>query len=200
MILLISILAAYLLGSIPFGLLAGRLVKGIDIREHGSKNIGATNVFRTVGKLWGIFVLALDTAKGAAACLIPLALGAEAVSVPLKLLLGVTAILGHSFSIWIKFKGGKGVATSLGVFLAVCWAPTLTTFAIWILAFVLTRIISISSLIAAIVFPIVVVFFYRGSPDLKLLIPVSLSLAVFIFYTHRANLKRLREGTEKKLF
>lgn len=192
-------LAAYLLGSIPFGLLTGRAVKGVDIREHGSKNIGATNVFRVVGKKWGTAVLLLDAFKGYGACILPACFG-QSLSVPFQLLLGVSAILGHTFPVWLKFKGGKGVATSLGVFLAIAWLPTLITFGIWGIGFTLTHIISISSLLAATIFPLMVIGCYAGTPDLKFLLPISLLLAVFIFYTHRANIHRLRQGTEKKLF
>ncbi|HOW88369.1 MAG TPA: glycerol-3-phosphate 1-O-acyltransferase PlsY [Candidatus Omnitrophota bacterium] len=193
------VLAAYFLGSVPFGLLAGFAAKKIDIREHGSKNIGATNVFRVVGKKWGIAVLALDALKGYIACVLPSFFG-QTTATPFQLLLGVSVIMGHSFPVWLKFKGGKGVATSLGVFLAVIWIPTLITFGIWILCFTFTRIISISSLVAAAVFPAMVAVFYRGTPDLMFLLPLSIALACFIFYTHRANIQRLREGTEKKLF
>jgi acyl phosphate:glycerol-3-phosphate acyltransferase len=193
------ILAAYLLGSIPFGLIAGLQVKGLDIREHGSKNTGATNVFRVVGKKWGIAVLLLDALKGYVACILPALLG-YSLALPFQLLLGVSAILGHSFPVWLRFKGGKGVATSLGVFLAIAWIPTLITFGLWIICFAITRIISISSLFAAVVFPIMVLWRYYGSVDLKFLLPISLILAFFIFYTHRANILRLRQGTEKKLF
>ena len=193
------ILAAYLLGAVPFGLLIARWVKGIDIREHGSKNIGATNVFRVVGKKWGILVLLLDALKGALPCLLPLFLGVQP-PISLRLVLGVTAILGHSFPVWLKFKGGKGVATSLGVFLAVCWQPTLSAFGIWIMMFTLCHIISLSSLVAAVVFPVMIVFYDWGNSDLNILLPISLVLAVFIFYTHRANIQRLRQGSEKKLF
>ncbi|MFA7254842.1 MAG: glycerol-3-phosphate 1-O-acyltransferase PlsY [Candidatus Omnitrophota bacterium] len=196
---ILFILAAYLLGSIPFGLIAGFKVKGLDIREQGSKNIGATNVFRVVGKKWGILVLLLDVLKGYVACMLPLFLGLN-LALPFQLLLGVSAILGHSFSVWLRFKGGKGVATSLGVFLAIAWIPTLITFGIWILCFAITHIISISSLVAALVFPIMITWRYTGTPGIKFLLPISLMLAAFIFYTHRANLQRLRQGTEKKLF
>lgn len=192
-------IAAYLLGSIPFGLVAGFKVKGLDIREQGSKNIGATNVFRVVGKKWGILVLLLDVLKGYVACVLPAFFG-QSLALPFQLLLGVSAILGHSFPIWLKFKGGKGVATSLGVFLAIAWIPTLITFGIWILCFAITRIISISSLLAALVFPIMITWRYAGTPGIQFLLPISIALAVFIFYTHRANLQRLRQGTEKKLF
>jgi len=193
------VLAAYLLGSIPFGLIIGFRVKGLDIREHGSKNIGATNVSRVVGKKWGISVLLLDALKGYLACILPLIVGKE-LSVGSQLLLGVGAILGHSFPVWLKFKGGKGVATSLGVFWAIAWIPTVITFGIWIICFTLTHIISIASLVAAIVFPAMILWCYGGTPDLKYLLPISLSLAAFIFYTHRANITRLQQGTEKKLF
>lgn len=195
----IFVLAAYLIGSIPFGLIAGFRVKGLDIREHGSKNIGATNVFRVVGKKWGGVVLLLDVIKGYIACVLPSFLGQDP-GLPLQLLLGISAILGHSFPVWLKFKGGKGVATSLGVFLAIAWIPTIITFGIWILCFVLTHIISISSLLAALVFPAMIAWRYAGTPALKFLLPISLILAAFIFYTHRANIQRLRQGTEKKLF
>ncbi len=192
-------LAAYLLGSIPFGLIAGLKVKGLDIREHGSKNIGATNVSRVVGKKWGIAVLLLDALKGYVACILPALLGQQN-EIPFQLLLGVSAILGHSFPVWLKFKGGKGVATSLGVFLAVAWVPTLITFGLWILCFAITHIISISSLVAALIFPIMVIWRYAGTPGLKFLLPISIVLVFVIFYTHRANIRRLRQGTEKKLF
>ncbi len=191
--------AAYLLGSIPFGLIAGFRVKGLDIREHGSKNIGATNVSRVVGKKWGIAVLLLDAVKGYVACILPFFFG-EGPGLPFQLLLGVSAILGHSFPVWLKFKGGKGVATSLGVFLAIAWIPTLITFGLWILCFTITRIISISSLLAAVVFPVMIFWCYEETPGIKILLPISILLAVFIFYTHRANIQRLRQGTEKKLF
>jgi glycerol-3-phosphate acyltransferase PlsY len=195
----VFMIAAYLLGSIPFGLIAGWKLKGVDIREHGSKNIGATNVSRVVGKKWGIAVLLLDALKGYAACILPVFAGLE-LSVPFQLLLGVSAILGHSFPVWLKFKGGKGVATSLGVFLAVAWLPTFITFGLWIICFTLTHIISISSLLAAVAFPLMIFWRYAGTADLKFLLPISLALALFIFYTHRANIQRLRQGTEKKLF
>ena len=196
---ILFILAAYLLGSIPFGLIAGWRVKGVDIREHGSKNIGATNVSRVVGKKWGIAVLLLDALKGYVACVLPALFGWD-LTVPFQLVLGVGAILGHSFPVWLKFKGGKGVATSLGVFLAIAWIPTLITFGIWIICFTITHIISVSSLLAALVFPLMILWRYGGASELKFLLPISLVLAGFIFYTHRANIQRLRLGTEKRLF
>ncbi len=196
---LIFIVVAYLLGSIPFGLIIGFKIAKLDIREHGSKNIGATNVSRVVGKKWGIIVLVLDALKGLLACLLPLFF-VQNISIPFQLLLGSTAILGHSFPIWLKFKGGKGVATSLGVFLAVAWAPTLITFGLWIIVFAISHIISFASLIAAAVFPIVITLKYWGTSDLKYLLSISLLITIFIFYTHRANIQRLIRREEKKLF
>ncbi len=191
--------AAYFTGSIPFGLLAGRLVKGIDVRKHGSGNLGATNVFRVVGKKWGIFVLLLDAFKGYAACALPLWLG-FALSPHARLGLGVAAILGHVFPAWLGFKGGKGVATSLGVFLALIPKPALLTFGLWILLFLVFRIISLASLIAACAFPVVIVLTLHGQTEFTAYFLISLALAAFIFYTHRLNLARLLRGEEKKLF
>lgn len=193
------VLAAYLVGSVPFGLIITRKVKGVDIREHGSRNIGATNVFRVVGKKWGVTVLLLDALKGYAACVLPAFFG-QNLSVPFQLLLGVSAILGHSFPVWLRFRGGKGVATSLGVFLAIAWIPTIVAFGLWGIVLAVTHIISISSLAAAVIFPLMIIWCYVGTSTLKFLLPISMFLAVFIFYTHRANIQRLRQGTEKKLF
>lgn len=195
----IFIILAYFLGSIPFGLIIGRLVRGIDVRQHGSGNVGATNVFRVVGKKWGILVLFLDALKGYAAVAVPVWTNAQ-VAPPVLMLTGIVAILGHSFSIWLKLKGGKGVATSLGVFLGLAAYPTLLAFAVFILVFMVSRIISISSLSAAIVFPIILFCVYRFEALFIWLFPVSILLAVFIFYTHRANILRLMKGEEKKLF
>ena len=191
-------LNAYLLGSIPFGLLVAKRVKGIDIRQHGSKNTGATNVFRVVGKKWGFLVLFLDALKGALAVLVPALLFPET-SFGLKAFFAATAILGHSFSFWIAWKGGKGVATSLGVFMALAPLATLTTLAGWILVFILSRTISIASLAAALIFPLVVLLFFRGSVEFPILFPLSIVLGAFIFYTHRANIGRILKGEEKKL-
>ncbi len=199
MILLFCLLAAYFLGSIPFGLLAGYAVKGLDVRKHGSGNLGATNVFRVVGKKWGIAVLLLDALKGYAAC------AAAVYAVPslgpyARLAIGMTAILGHVFPVWLGFKGGKGVATSLGVFLALIPGPAGLTFGLWIVVFVLFRIISLASLIAACVFPAVIAFLMYDRPEFHAYLGISLLLAGFIIYTHRANIQRLVHHEEKKLF
>ncbi len=190
---------SYLLGSIPFGLLITRVVTGTDIRKQGSQNIGATNVFRVVGKKWGILVLLLDALKGYLAVKIPLLFLSDP-GMPYPLLLGVSAILGHSFPVWLHFKGGKGVATSLGVFLALALFPTLATFAFWAAVFTITHIISIASLAAALFFPIAVFLLGHAQAGFYWLFGLSLVLPFFIFYTHRANLARILKKEEKRLF
>ncbi|MBI3306253.1 MAG: glycerol-3-phosphate 1-O-acyltransferase PlsY [Candidatus Omnitrophica bacterium] len=198
--ILVFILAAYFIGSIPFGFLTGKLVKGIDIRESGSRNIGATNVFRVVGKPWGISVFILDALKGYFAVHLVTILGEPAGFSLIKLFLGIAVILGHTFPVWLRFRGGKGVATSLGVFMALALKPTLITFGVWIAVFIISHIISISSLVAALVFPIVLCLTDRHIENFAWLFGTSLLLAGFIFYTHRANITRLIKGEEKRLF
>jgi len=190
---------AYLLGTIPFGLWTGHLVKHLDIRQHGSKNIGATNVFRVVGKKWGILVLFLDALKGWLACRLPGFLTGNSFGLEQELIFAVIAIAGHTFPIWLKFKGGKGVATSLGVFLAVAWQPTLSAFIFWIFIFSIFRIISVASLAAALIYPMMVFFFYRHHPGFIWLFGISFALSAFMFYTHRANMGRILRGEEKKI-
>lgn len=194
------IFLAYLLGSIPFAFIISRAVKGIDIRQHGSGNSGATNVFRVVGKKWGILVFLLDACKGYLAVTLPILFIGPRVSPSLFVLFGILAILGHTFSFWLKFKGGKGVATSLGVFLGLCFQPTLFAFAVWNAVFFSTRILSLASLSAALSLPLFLILTYRADPLFPYLLPVSILLAGFIFYTHRQNIQRLRKGEEKKLF
>lgn len=196
----IYIFIAYLIGTIPFGLLTARMVKGVDIRKYGSGNIGATNVFRVVGKKWGILVFVLDAVKGALAVLLPAWMsGASSVS-PWVIGWGVAAILGHSFPLWLGFKGGKGVATSLGVFLAIVPVPAIITFGLWTVVFLFSRILSVASLAAALLFPVILFATIRGTEIFRWVFPVSFLLAIFIVYTHRSNLRRLFDGEEKKLF
>ncbi len=196
--MLVVLAGAYVLGSIPFGFLAGRL-KGIDIRTRGSGNIGATNVFRVMGKKWGIAVLALDALKGFfAVALARLTVESPGDSVFLPTA-GVAAILGHSFPVWLRFKGGKGVATSLGVFLGISWVPTMAAFFLWTLVFTTGRIISAASLVAAAAFPLFC-YFWADKAMSPILVPISLFLTAFILYTHRDNIGRLLRKEEKRLF
>lgn len=198
--MIFGFLAAYLCGSIPFGLLVGKWVKGVDIRQHGSGNIGTTNVFRVIGKKWGLFVFFLDALKGSLGVISGCLLSGQTLGSSASLMFAITAILGHAFPVWLKFKGGKGVATSLGVFMAAAFPPTIAAFGIWIAFFMVTHIVSISSLAAAVVFPVASLIFVRMGMCHPVLIPISLLLCAFIFYTHRENIKRLLRNEEKRLF
>lgn len=198
--LLLAVLAAYFSGSIPFGLLVGKVVKGIDIREHGSRNIGTTNVFRVVGKMWGIAVFLLDAFKGYAGVWAGAAISHEPLGSAISYLFAVAAILGHTFPVWLSLKGGKGVATSLGVFLAVAFVPSILAFGLWIAIFAWSHIVSISSLVAALAFPAFSLLTVMSGRAHPVLVPISLALCAFIFYTHRENIKRLRRSEEKRLF
>jgi len=191
--------AAYLAGSIPFGFLIGR-ARGIDVRTVGSGNIGATNVFRTVGKPWGLLAFLLDALKGlAGAWLIPLALQGKTGAFHLEaaqVLGGCLAVVGHNWPITMRFKGGKGVATSAGVLLG--WSPPAIAvgLAVWIIVLVSTRYVSVASLSAAVLIP-VWVWATRGADNV--LIPVALTvLGLLVIARHRTNLRRLWMGTENR--
>ena len=185
-------IVAYLLGAIPFGLLVAKS-KGVDIRKQGSGNIGATNVLRVIGKGWGIFTLVLDALKG----FIP----AFAFPIFGKLdsewgvLFGLAAILGHTFPIYLKFKGGKGVATSAGMLLGVAPAAVGIGLICWVATVVIFRYVSLASIVAAIA--VAVAVWVRG--DKALVVNVALSfLAAMVVWLHRANIKRLLNGTENR--
>ncbi len=191
-------LSAYLLGAIPTAYLFGKAKKGIDIREHGSGNVGATNAFRVLGKLPGILVLVIDVAKGAVAVTLlpqlikpitPLAYSW------LPALLGILAIAGHIWTPFLRFKGGKGVATSLGVFLFLDPVSTLIALGVWIASLLLFRYVSVSSILAAITLPIAIVSFLRPFP----IVLISSIDCIIICYMHKSNLRKLLLGTEKKI-
>ncbi len=189
---------AYLLGSVPFGLLIGRS-RGIDIREHGSGNIGATNVLRVLGKPLGITTFFLDALKG----YLPVAAGAWAaassgLAAPetLGALCGLAAILGHNFPIFLGFKGGKGVATSAGALLGIAPAAVGVGLAAWALVFFTSRYVSLASIIAAAVIGGAGWWLYGGD---GVLVPALLTLlALLIVWRHRGNIRRLLNGTENR--
>ena len=193
---ILFIAASYLIGSIPFGLLASKL-KGTDIREHGSGNIGATNVLRTLGKPIGIAVLILDVLKGFA----PVKGAFHLIHLPLfeaHPLLGmgcaIAAIYGHNFPVWLKFKGGKGIATSAGALLALLPVPLGIALGTWIIVFLLSRYVSLASIIASISIPVSVALL---SPSAPILI-FTIALAALAIWRHHANIKRLLVGTENR--
>jgi glycerol-3-phosphate acyltransferase PlsY len=191
--------AAYLLGSIPTGYLVAR-AKGIDIRAAGSGNIGATNVFRMVGKTAGVFALIVDGLKGYAACTwlcdwVLMLLGGPTTNTELyRILAGITAVLGHNFTCWLKFKGGKGIATSAGVFFALAPLAAGIALVTWIVTAVLTRYVSIASIAAAVALPTAVWL----TKDSLLLGMVTTALGLLAIFKHRGNIQRLLNGTEQR--
>ena len=186
----VFILIAYLLGSIPSGLIVGKIFYGVDIREHGSGNLGATNAFRTLGIKAGSVVIIADILKGTLATLLPIWFGADLH----PLIAGMAAAVGHSFPIFAGFRGGKAVATSGGVLLA--YEPVL--FLLLVVAFLISlyisKYVSLSSIIVAII--AVIYTFFKG--DIPLII-VVLFLASFVIFRHRANVKRILNKTEPKI-
>lgn len=188
--------AAYLLGSLPFGFWVAR-ARGVDIARRGSGNTGATNVARTLGKGPGALVLALDVAKGAAPAYAAPGLvqaGWLPDGFPHALWLGLAAVLGHTFSPWLGFRGGKGVATGLGAVLASCPVPGLAGLATFALVMLSIRIVSVGSLLGAFVIWATTLALY---PDLRVVAPVTLIVA-YVFWKHRANIGRLRRGEEPR--
>ncbi len=198
--LAISALLAYLIGSIPVAYIFGRLLKGLDIREHGSGNMGATNAFRVLGKGPGTLVLILDIIKG----IIPVTLLANAFGLGDALslvIIAVAAVAGHNWTIFLGFKGGKGMATSLGVLIGlaiqfqvlriILLLVTLT----WLVLFLSLGYVSLASIVAAVVFPVLTVVFLEPFP----LILMSIILCVFIVFRHRSNIKRLVRGQENRV-
>jgi acyl phosphate:glycerol-3-phosphate acyltransferase len=192
--------AAYLLGSIPTGYLVAR-AKGIDIRTVGSGNIGATNVFRILGKPAGIFVLVMDGLKGFAACswMADFVFQSFAVapdqSENLRILAGICAVLGHNYTCWLKFKGGKGIATSAGVYFALAPQAVLIAISAWIVLFLLTRYVSVASIASAVALPTAVWF----TKDSVLLGAVTTVLGLLAIYKHKGNIQRLLNGTESRI-
>ena len=201
LIYLLTAIGAYLLGSIPFGFLVAR-ARGVDIRSAGSGNIGATNAMRVLGKPAGMAVLLLDAAKGYAAVkFLPLLLltvlpPSSTEPVMLPLLAGIFAVLGHNYTCWLKFKGGKGIATTAGVYLALAPGALLIALVVFLLAVAVTRYVSVGSIAAAIALPAAV--WIMPPHDLCLGL-VTTALGVLAIYKHKTNIQRLRAGTENRL-
>jgi acyl phosphate:glycerol-3-phosphate acyltransferase len=191
------LLVAYFLGSIPFGLLLAKLFGNADVRKAGSGNIGAANVARVAGLLAGILTLVLDTAKGAAAVLLAARFTHE--SAAWMMLAALAALVGHCFSVWLKFKGGKGVATALGVFLALCTPAALTALLLFALVAASWRYVSLGSISAAAAMPLLMYFLWAPHHAPPLIITFgSLAATVLVVYQHRANIQRLVRGEEPR--
>ena len=197
------LLVSYLLGSIPFGFLAGRLA-GIDIRQVGSGNVGATNVVRVVGKRYGYPVFILDVLKGFGAVKIAMLVApgkAPDWNSPeiFGILAAISSVLGHLYPPWLKFNGGKGVATSAGALLALAPVATLIGVAVWLIVFWLTGYVSLASVIAAIILPLVILFVsWHDQREIKPLVYSSVCVAAIVVWRHRSNLVRLVRGTEPR--
>lgn len=193
MTLALWLAASYLLGATPTAWIAGRLARGIDLREHGSRNLGATNVYRVLGWRWAIPVAVVDVAKGA----VPVALFAAWAHAGSwgAVALGMAAVLGHVFSPYMRFRGGKGVATALGVFVALAPLAVAIAVPVWGGSLWLTGYVSLSSILAAATFPVWVRLF---QPDATPAFWASVALAALIVFSHRANVRRLLEGTESR--
>ncbi|MFH1783870.1 MAG: glycerol-3-phosphate 1-O-acyltransferase PlsY [bacterium] len=189
------VIISYVIGSIPTAYIMGRLLKGIDIRDHGSRNVGATNVFRVVGRGPGILTLALDILKG----FIVVFLLGYFTSGPnpelVKIVGGFFVIAGHNWTVFLRFKGGKGVATSVGVFLALAPVPTAIAFLVFALVFVPSKKVSPGSIIGALVFPFLV---YSFKETVETLLFASI-VSFVIIVNHIPNIKRLVKGTEQKI-
>lgn len=195
-----SLALAYLLGAIPTGYWAGKLLKGIDIRQHGSKNMGATNVLRVLGKGPGLCVLLIDIAKG----IVPVAVFPNVFDLhdPLLLvLIGVVAVAGHNWTIFLGFKGGKGVATSLGVLIGLAIEITgirpvlFLTVLTWLVVFLPLGYVSLASISAAVALPVLMVVYNAPFP-IKVM---SMCLCIFIVLRHRVNIARLAKGQENRI-
>jgi acyl phosphate:glycerol-3-phosphate acyltransferase len=189
--------AAYLLGSIPFGLLLGKLFGGADVRKTGSGNIGATNVARVAGPLAGIFTLLLDAAKGALAVVLAARLSDQ--SSTWMIIAGLCALVGHCFPIWLGFHGGKGVATAAGVFLVLCPLALFGSVILFVLVVLYWRYVSLGSMSAAAAMPLLIYFFWapHHAPPYAVTFG-SLAAALLIVYKHDGNIQRLVQGDEPK--
>lgn len=200
---ILFIIGSYLVGGIPFGYLAGKILKGIDIRGHGSKNVGATNVLRVIGKGPGIAVYLLDALKG----LLPVLLAQMLwpASTPQQqwfhIAVALAAILGHVFTPYLKFKGGKGVATASGAMLGLAPLPLVAALLVFALVFGLTRYVSLGSICASIAFPIgvAVQLILKGEDPFAPMLAVGWFVVLLILVTHKANIVRLMHGKENRI-
>ena len=200
MITILLMVIAYILGSVPNALWIGKVFKGIDIREHGSRNTGSTNAARVLGAKLGILTLILDVSKGLVPTLIAILLKADFFENLTKIsnfdyvLVGICAILGHVFSMFMNFKGGKAVATTLGVFLILVPKAILFAAIVFFVVFAVSRYVSLSSILAAISLPIFIYFLYQQT----IYVILGILITILIVVKHRSNIERLKNGTESK--
>ena len=197
MTIALAFLASYLLGSIPSAVWLGKYLHGIDVREHGSKNAGATNCFRVLGKRTGTLVLAMDISKGVLSMLLSIYLLKETGSMVLLMVAAGICVLGHVFPVFAGFRGGKGVATSLGVFLGLNPLTAVTCILVFLVVFLLTRYVSLASITAAFLLPFISYFVFHQEESERLWFNMILSGIVIL--AHRKNIKRLWKGEEQRM-
>lgn len=196
-------IVAYLLGSIPSAVWVGKAWYNIDVREHGSKNAGATNTFRVLGKKPGIVVLSIDIIKGALATLLPVVVLNSTLRIEnehviqIQILAAIFAVIGHVFPLFAQFKGGKGVATSLGVIIGLQPLAALICVVIFLLFFILFQFVSLGAIVAALSFPLVIRFIIQE--DSNWLFCFSILLSFLVIFAHRKNIRRLVKGEEAKM-
>ncbi len=211
--LIFVIILSYLVGSIPNSIIISKLVKGIDIREFGSGNAGGTNVFRVLGWKWGILTILLDALKGAIAVIIVARLYLD--NFPfnnitpfddftlVQIICGVAAVIGHVFTVFAGFKGGKGIATGLGVLIMIVTVDMALALAVFFIVVGLSRYISLGSLAAAIAVPLIMIIreniFGVDIQGYHTILPFVIILALFVIYTHRSNILRIINGNERKI-
>ena len=188
----ICLLLAYLIGSVPFGYLIGRM-RGVDVRTVGSKNIGATNVYRTVGKAWGFLAFFCDFAKGFLPTFAATRLFGDG---NLPVCVGLACVIGHTLTVFMRFRGGKGVATAFGMMMALIPVPALIAFAVFVLTVWISHYISLGSMLAAAALAVLVWVF----PCLPLMRAIAALIAVFVIVKHRSNIVRLVRGCENKIY
>jgi acyl phosphate:glycerol-3-phosphate acyltransferase len=189
--------AAYLIGSIPFGILLAKMFGGVDVRKAGSGNIGATNVARVAGPLPGILTLVLDALKGVAAVWLAARFAND--SAMWMTLAGLSALIGHCFPVWLRFHGGKGVATAAGMFLALCWPAALGAIGLFILVVLFSRFVSLGSVSAAAAMPLLIYLLWAPHHAPPLIVTFgAFAAAMLVVYKHDANIQRLVEGREPR--
>ncbi len=197
----ILVILAYLIGSIPTAVWISKTVFNIDIRDYGSGNAGATNTFRVLGSKWGSIVMLVDVTKGVVATslyvLIPYYLSNELARTNFMIVLGLASVLGHIFPIWANFKGGKGVATLLGMALAIQPLVALLCLVVFLFTLIITRFVSLSSMLAGVAFMVLILFIFKEKETMYRLFAIIVALMVIV--THQKNITRLLKGTENKV-
>ncbi|MGE5364828.1 MAG: glycerol-3-phosphate 1-O-acyltransferase PlsY [Bacteroidota bacterium] len=212
-LLFLIVLLSYLIGSIPNSIIVSKLVKGIDIRDYGSGNAGGTNVYRILGWKYGLLVILLDALKGALAVIFVARLHYGNMpfenATPfddftlVQIIAGLAAVVGHIWTIFAGFRGGKGIATALGMLLTIITVDMLVAIAVFILVVLLTKYISLGSILGAVSVPIILMvrenIFHVDIPGYHIVLPFSIGISLLIMYTHRANLSRIFKGKENRI-